>query len=215
MSKNNVNKIIRGLIVSDFFLFFSTGLLAPIFAVFVLHNVENKIEVIGYAVSIYWLVRVITVIPFSSLMDKLKGEMDEYYFMIIGTLITSCVPLFYIFSNAPWHIYLVQIISGLANSMAVPAWRILFTNHIDSRIIGFEWSLEDVGVGVATAVSASLGAFIADRFGFDILFVAITVCGLIGTFILLPLSQNKRAVIKMLFRHRKGDKAPFKIDDIK
>jgi len=214
MNKNHINKIIRALIVSDFFLFFSIGLLSPIFAVFILQNIDNKIEVIGYAVSLYWLVRVITVIPLSRLMDKMKSEMDEYYFMIIGTFITACVPLFYIVSQAPWHIYLLQIISGLANSMAVPAWRILFTNHIDSRIIGFEWSLEDVGIGVATASSATLGAFIADKFGFNILFVIIFFFGLIGTAVLLSLGQNKRSVIKELFRNR-GDKVPLKIDGIK
>lgn len=214
MGNNTINKTIRTLIVSDFFLFFSMGLLAPIFAVFILHDIANKIEVIGYAVSIYWIVRVVTVVPFSHLMDKMKGEMDEYYFMIAGTFIISCVPLFYIFSNEPWHIYLLQIISGLANSMAVPAWRILFTNHIDSRIIGFEWSLEDVGVGIATASSASLGAFIADKYGFNALFIIIFIFGLIGTSILLSLGQNKQSVIKRLF-HRQGDMAPFKIDDIK
>ena len=214
MKKNKVNKTIRALIISDFFLFFSMGLLAPIFAVFILSNVENKIAVIGYAVSIYWLVRVITVVPLSHLMDKMKGEMDEYYFMIFGTFLASCVPLFYIFSNQPWHIYLLQIVSGLANSMAVPAWRILFTKHIDSRIVGFEWSLEDVGVGVATASSATLGAFIADKFGFNTLFIVITVFGIIGTLILLRLGHSKRSIIKDIF-YQQSNKAPFKIDDIK
>ncbi len=214
MKKNKINKTIRALIVSDFFLFFSMGLLAPIYAVFILNNVENKIEVIGYAVSIYWIVRVITVVPVSHLMDKMKGEIDEYYFMIFGTFITACVPLFYIFSDAPWHIYLLQVVNGLANSMAVPAWRILFTNHIDSRIIGLEWSLEDVGVGVATATSATLGAFIANKYGFNVLFVLITVFGIIGTSILLRLGQSKHSIIKELF-YRQSNKAPFKIDDIK
>jgi len=91
MSKNNVNKIIRALIVSDFFLFFSIGLLAPIFAVFILNNIANKIEVIGYAVAAYWAARVISVVPFSRLMDKMTGEMDEYFFMILGTMIVSSI----------------------------------------------------------------------------------------------------------------------------
>jgi predicted MFS family arabinose efflux permease len=214
MPKKSVNKIIRALIVSDFFLFFSLGLLAPIFAVFILQNIENKIEIIGYAVAVYWLTRVITVIPISRIMDKMKGETDEYFFMIIGTLIISFVPLFYIVSSQAWHIFLLQIVSGLANSMAVPAWRILFTNHIDSRIVGFEWSLEDVGVGLATATSAALGAYIANRFGFNTLFVMVFSFGLIGVSILLTLSQTKRTIIKQLFG-RRGDRAPFKIDDIK
>jgi len=77
-----------------------------------------------------------------------------------------------------------------------------------------EWSLEDVGVGVATAASAMIGAFVADRFGFNLLFVMYFICGLISVSILLSLGQIKKSIIKELFR-RPGDKAPLKIDGIK
>ncbi len=211
--KSIINKTIRTLILSDFFLFFAVGLLAPIFAVFILENVSDKIEVIGYAVSFYWLARVIMVIPFSMLMDKLKGEFDEYMFMIIGTALMSLIPLFYLFSSEPWHIYLLQVVNGVANSMAVPAWRILFTNHIDRKVTGFEWSIEDVGVGIATASSAAIGALIANRFGFDFLFILIFIFGMISAWILFSL-RDKKQFLKDLLRGS-SDKGPLKIDIIK
>lgn len=210
---NNLNKIVRILITSDFFLFFAVGLLSPIFAVFVLENITSRIEVIGYAVAFYWTTRVLLVIPFSMIMDKIKGEFDEYSFMIIGTGIISTIPLFYIISSEPWHIYLLQIINGAANAMAVPAWRIVFTKHIDRKITGFEWSLEDVGVGLATACSAALGAIIATRLGFNVLFVSIFVLGLISTAILFSL-RGKKKLIEELVRDS-SDKGPLKIDTIK
>ncbi|HUV47273.1 MAG TPA: MFS transporter [Candidatus Bathyarchaeia archaeon] len=212
--QTRVNKIIRSLIISDFCLFFALGLLSPIFAVFILQNIENKIAVIGYAVSCYWITRVIMVIPLSRLMDKLKGEFDEYSFMVIGTFLISLIPLFYIVSSQPWHIYLLQIANGLANSIAVPAWRILFTNHIDRKIVGFEWSLEDVGVGIATALSAAIGALVADKFGFNILFVAVSFFGIIGALILLTLNKSKKSILGELI-NGKSDKAPLKIDTLK
>lgn len=212
--KNKINKTIRFLILSDFFLFFSVGLLAPIFAVFILDNIENRMEVIGYAVACYWLTRVIMVIPLSRLMDRIKGEFDEFYFMVAGTLLISIIPLFYIASTSPWHIYLLQVINGLANSMAVPAWRILFTNHVDRKIVGFEWSLEDVGVGIATASSAALGAFVADKVGFDFLFCLISLFGLASTFILALLVKDGRNMLKGVMRD-KHDRVPLKVDTFK
>ncbi|HOZ36391.1 MAG TPA: MFS transporter [bacterium] len=212
-NKNIVNKIIRTLILSDFFLFFSVGLLAPIFAVFVLENIDNRIEVIGYAVSCYWVTRVILVMPFSRLMDKLKGEVDEYFFIIIGTLLISLIPIFYALSSRPEHIYLVQVLNGFANAMAVPAWRIIFTRHVDRRIVGFEWSLEDVGVGVATASSAAIGALIVERFGFDTLFGVMSFWGVVSTLILLTLN-SKKSILRDLIDGRK-DQAPLKIDTFK
>lgn len=214
-NKNIINKVIRTLVLSDFFLFFSVGLLSPIFAVFVLENIDNRIEVIGYAIACYWVARVIFVIPTSYLMDKLKGEVDEYFFMVVGSFMISAIPLFYIFSSEPWHIYLLQAINGFANSLAVPAWRIIFTKHVDRNIVGFEWSLEDVGVGISTAASAALGAIIAGRFGFNALFIFIFLVGSVGAFILLGLlnREKKKALREMLFS--KIEKAPLKIDTIK
>lgn len=214
LQKNTVNKIIKTLIISDFFLFFAVGLLAPIFAVFIIENITNKLEVIGYAVACYWVTRVIMVIPLSRLMDKLKGEYDEFYFMIAGTFLISAIPLFYIFSSEPWHIYLLQILDGIAYTMAAPAWRIIFTNHIDRHIVGFEWSLEDVGIGIATALSAAIGAQIADKFGFNILFGMIFFFGTIGTLILLTLNAGKKSTLKRLLYSR-AKIAPIKIDTFK
>lgn len=214
IASNKINKTIRFLIISDFFLFFAVGLLTPIFAVFILKNIDNRIEVIGYAVSCYWITRVLAVVPLSRLMDKIKGEIDEYAFMIAGTFLISIIPLFYIISTESWHIYLLQFINGLANSMAIPAWRILFTNHIDTRVVGFEWSLEDIGVGIATAVSASVGAYVAGKFGFNILFGAISFFGLVSVFTLLMLSKEKKGIIRNLLRN-KTNRVPIKIDTFK
>lgn len=214
--KFNINKIIFSLIASDFFICFAFGLIAPIFAIFILENIDNKIEVIGYATSIYWITRVILVIPFSWLMDKIKGENDEYLFMIIGTFLMSLVPLFFTVSSQVWHIYLLQAISALAHSMAVPAWRILFTNHLDRNIIGFEWSIEDVGVGIATAISASVGAFVADKYGFNILFIFVFILSFIGTLILVSVYvYDKNIFEKFLLFRRKRSPAPFKVDTFK
>lgn len=177
-------------------------------------NVDNKIEVIGYATACYWITRVIMAIPISRLLDKIKGELDEYSFMIAGTFLMAVIPLFYTISSEPWHIYLLQGISGLANSMAVPAWRIIFTNHIDKKIIGFEWSLEDVGVGIATASSAAIGAVIADRLGFNVLFVIISFFGVISAFILTAIRKNKKNIFEFLVRDAL-DRAPLKIDTFK
>lgn len=212
--KNLVNRTIRFLIISDFFLFFSVGLLSPIFAVFVLKNIENRIEVIGYAVACYWITRVIMVIPLSRLMDRIKGELDEYSFMVAGTFLIALLPLFYTISSQPWHIYLLQILGGLANSMAVPAWRIIFTNHIDKKIVGFEWSLEDVGVGIATASSAAIGAIVADRFGFNVLFCMMSFFGIISASILFGIRKTKKNIFAFLIKDV-SDRAPLKIDTFK
>lgn len=213
-----INRVIRLLISSDVTLFFAIGLLAPIFAIFVLQDVQGgTLKVVGLAASMYWIARTLTTVPLSKFMDKTKGERDEYYFMLIGSYIMAAIPLFYIWSTQPWHIYLLGFINGSAGSMAVPGWRILFTNHLDKGRTGYEWSIEDVGVGVAIAISSFLGAFLADIFGFKILFILISIIGVVGvTFFVVPLYKYTAVLKETRGKHRAAQKqAPRKIDTIK
>jgi MFS family permease len=201
----NMNLITRILVLSDFFLFFSVGLLSPIFAVFILDRIKGSgLEIIGIATAIYWISRVVAVIPLSHLMDKIKGEKDEYIFMLIGTFFISSTPLVYIFATEAWHIYLVQAVNGIAFSMIIPAWRVIFTKNINNDHVSYEWSLDDVGVGIATAISAALGAFIAQRFGFNALFIFIFFVGMVSILVLLLIYRGQGSFMEWLKTRRDG-----------
>ncbi len=217
MFRRKIHFVISTLIISDLFLFFALGLLTPLFGVFVLENIENSsFEVIGTATAMYWIARVISVIPLSKTMDLIKGEKDEYYAVVFGTFMMALLPLGYIFASTALHIYMIEFMKGIAGALTVPAWRILFTKFIDKRTVGFGWSFEDFCVGIATAVSAYIGAFIADKFGFDILFVCVTSIGLVAAYFLTKLYReerirsNKQKIIDMIRSF-----TPFKIDSIK
>jgi MFS family permease len=215
-----VNRVIRHLVISDFVLNFAFGLLAPIFAIFILKNIEGgSIKVIGLATTFYWVARTATTVPMSRLMDRVDGERDEFYFSVIGTFIISSIPLFYLLARLPWHIYLIQFIYGLANSMVVPAWRILFTDHIDRGKTGFEWSLEDIAIGLSVGASAYLGSVLADKFGFGIVLILLAMLGYVATIILVPLyndaktlAQIKREKRLEILQSKRQNPAPFKID---
>ncbi|MDO8495503.1 MAG: MFS transporter [bacterium] len=216
-----VNRVIRHLVMSDFMLFFSVGMIAPIFAIFILKAIPgSSLRVIGLSAAFYWIARTLSTVPLSRFMDKTDGERDEFYFMVIGSFIFSSIPLFYLFINQAWHLYLIQFIGGLANSMAVPAWRILFTDHLDRGKTGYEWSLEDIGVGTATALSAYLGSIVAERFGFEMVFVLLAILGYAGTMILIPiyheaktLAQIKRANRLEAILEKRKNLAPVKIEE--
>ncbi len=72
-----VNRVIRLLVLSDFLLFFSIGLLAPIFAVFILKSIDgSSLRVIGIGGACYWIARTLSTVPLSKLMDRTDGERD-------------------------------------------------------------------------------------------------------------------------------------------
>ncbi len=182
------NIVIRNLLIYDFVSQFGFGLIAPIFAIYVLDVVgSDAIRVVGTAATAYWLGRVLSSVPLARFMDRFDGERDEYYFLLLGNFITSTIPLFFLLATEPTHFYIIQFIHGISNSMLVPGWRILFTNHLDGQKRGFQWSLDDVSVGLAIASSAYVGSLLAAQFGFQILLVAVSVIGYVATLLIIPL----------------------------
>jgi len=186
-----INRVIRALVVYDFVLNFAFGLSAPIFAVFILQNVDGStIRTIGLSATFYWIARTLSTVPLSRLMDKTDGERDEFYFILIGAFCVATIPLLYLMITETWHLYAIQFLYGIFNSMAIPAWRILFTDHLDQGHRGYEWSLEDIGIGIAVAGSAYLGAIIADRFGFQVVFIMVALLGYASTLFIVPLYHD-------------------------
>jgi len=190
-----VNRVIRLLVLSDFVIYFALGLLAPIFAVFILKNIEgSSIRVIGIATAMFWISRTLVVVPLARYMDRTDGERDEFFFMIIGSFILSSIPLFYLLIHTPLQLYIVQLVYGIAAAMGSSGWTILFTDHIDRGRVGYEWSLESLGMGIATGASAFIGATLAEHFGFPIVLVLLSMLGYVATMLTIPVYRDAKTL---------------------
>jgi hypothetical protein len=190
-----LSKIIKTLIISDFFLNLGWGLLSPVFALFLLSNVANldpakAAEVAGLSALFYWITKSLLQVPIGILLDKKGGEKDDFWVMFLGTLLAASVPIGYLFSTAPWHIYFWQIIYALGMAMALPSWLAIFTRHVDKGQEAFEWGLESTSIGLGAGIAGGLGGIVSTYFGFPILFISVTVLNLISAFCLLAV-RNK------------------------
>ena len=150
----SINKVIKILILSDFFLLSAWGLISPILAIFIIGNIKNgDVKVIGIAVGIYWLTKSILQIPIGKYLDRTHGEKDDFYFLVLGTFLSSLTPLGYIFSFLPWHIYILQSIHAFGIAMSIPAWGGIFMRHIDKGKEAFSWSLESSSIGIGAGIA--------------------------------------------------------------
>ena len=89
-----VNKVIKTLIISDFFLHSGWGFFAPIFAIFIAENIvmENPVEaakVAGFAAAAYWITKSLLQIPIGHYLDKRHGEKDDFWFMVSGLFLAG------------------------------------------------------------------------------------------------------------------------------
>ena len=190
-----LNKVVKTLIISDFFLNLGWGLLSPVFALFILEKItgSNAIkaaEVAGLAALFYWITKSMFEIPIGYILDKKHGEKDDFWLMVIGTFVSIIAPVGYLFSTQPWHIYLWQVIHAIGMSMSLPSWLAIFTRHIDKGKEGFQWSVETTSIGLGAGIAGGVGGVICSYFGFTTLFILVALLNFVSGICLLFIKNN-------------------------
>ncbi|PIR72317.1 MAG: hypothetical protein COU42_01765 [Candidatus Nealsonbacteria bacterium CG10_big_fil_rev_8_21_14_0_10_36_24] len=191
----SINKVIKILVVSDFFLNSAWGLLAPIFALFIVQNITfgntaQAAKVAGFSTLCYWTVKSFLQIPIAKYLDKNHGEKDDFLFIVLGTFLTGLVPIGYFFSSLSWHIYIFQVLHAVGMAMMVPSWYAIFTRHIDKGKEAFEWGLDSTFLGFGVGITGAIGGIMAAVFGFKLIFILVAAMNIISVFCLLVIRKQ-------------------------
>lgn len=191
----NINKVVRVLVITDFFVNSAFGSFAPVFAIFITNQIAGgSARVAGFAAAVYWLTKSIIQLPIARFLDRTDGEKDDFWAMFLGYFFSGFVPIAYNFVSEPWHLYLVQAFLGVCAAWAVPGWYSIFTRHVDKWRISFEWSLQSVfAVGLATAGAAALGGYLVEKVGFNALFTGAGILAILASLLMLTLRKEVTA----------------------
>lgn len=179
-----MNPVIKALIINDFIVWSGVNLISPILPLFIADKVDGKaIEIVAIGSAIYLFVRSLIELPIGRLTDKIKGDRDELYIRVGGTILASVILLLFPLITKPWHLYLLQALSAIGRGIAAPAWYSLFSKYIDKDKAAITWSIEDTMLNLGMAATAALGGFIAQEISFSSLFFIAGGINLIGAFI--------------------------------
>ena len=181
-----INKVIKILIASDFLLQSGWGLIGPIFAIFLTKQIQGgSVTMVGFIAATYWFTKSIAQPFIAHFLDVKRGEKDDFRFLVSGMYLANLIPLGYVFSTQPWHIFTLEFIRGFAMACVVPSWSAIFTRHIDQGREAFSWSIESTGIGFAAGFAGAFGGILAIILGFRTVFVLVSLFGLISSSILL------------------------------
>ncbi|OGN27660.1 MAG: hypothetical protein A2941_01575 [Candidatus Yanofskybacteria bacterium RIFCSPLOWO2_01_FULL_49_17] len=168
-----VNSVIRYLVIGDFFVNAGFSVFAPILAVFITRQIAGgTIATVGFAAAIVQIMKVIVELPVSKILDKNHGEYDDFVSLIFGSTLIALVPFMYLMASETLHLYLIAAIYGTGIGFVVPPWYAIFSRHLDKFQESFEWSLDSISIGIAGAAAAAIGGVLAEKFGFNFVFVA-------------------------------------------
>ena len=191
----NTNSIIRVLILSDVCYIAGAGLLGPIFSLFVIDFIQGGgAEVAGIAIAVYLVTKSLAQIPVGMIVDRVRGDVDDFWFMFGGLFVASLVPISYLFISTPLQLYAAEFVLGLALAVNFPPYMALFTKYVDENREATAWSIYFTISDFASAGTAALGGLLATVVGFHAVIIGITCLGLIGTFSMLSIRHHLRPV---------------------
>jgi len=185
------NKVIRLLILSDVFLNMAFGLMAPVFAIFILQEIEGgDAGVAGIAAGIYWILKSFLQIPIGKWLDLYRGEKDDYNAMILGMVISSFTPLGFLFISQSWHLYALQMLMAIGMALVIPSKTAIFTRHIDKEKEAQTWGLQSSSLGFAAGIAGIVGGLVANAFGFSALFILVGLLSFLSTTLLILIRND-------------------------
>lgn len=165
-----INPLVKAYIVGETFLFSAYNAVTPIFAVFVANDIAGgSIEIAASSYSTYLIFRVLFEIISGAWITK-ASEKTKIFVSMLGIVIVGFSYVGFALSSTVWMIFLFFAITGIGLGIASPAKNALFSTHLDKNKESTEWAMLDATVFTGMALSASLGGFIAMRYGFPILF---------------------------------------------
>ena len=178
-----VNRAVQILLLYMFFAILSISFFVPIFAVFITGFIEGAtLRTVGFALAIYAVAKSVLQIPIARLLDRTKGEKDDFYVLLVGAAVAVIYPFALLAVSKIWHIYLLEMFAGIGDAFLMAAY------YVDKGSEGFEWSLFSVGgMTISSAVGTAIGGILADAYGFRLLFLTAGIVNLIFSFVLFYL----------------------------
>lgn len=175
-----MNSIVKAFIVSEIFLWSSWNAITPIFAIFAATKIPGgNTEIAASSFSAYLIVRVIFELISGRYLSKAK-DIQKFTISILGIILISLGYVGFALTKNISSIFLFYGVIGMGLGIASPAKNSLFSMHLDKNKEVTEWSIYDGFVFMGMAMSAAIGGFVANRYGFTFLFYLVAITNLLS-----------------------------------
>ncbi len=170
------NRALRILLVTNALVLVAGAMLAPIYALFV-DKIGGDLFDAGLTGGVFALAAGITTLIAGRFADKIR---ENELIVVLGYVIMGVGFLLLTKVGSILSLFLVQALIGFAEAVYAPAFDALYSRHLDRRHAGREWGLWEAIHYFAITIGAIVGGFIATKFGFQILFVIMSVLSFIS-----------------------------------
>jgi predicted MFS family arabinose efflux permease len=189
-----MNAIVKAFILSEIFLWSSWNAIIPIFAIFAATKIPGgNTEVAAASFSTYLIVRVIFELISGRYLSK-STDGQKFAISILGIILISLGYVGFAMTRNVSSLFIFYGVIGMGLGIASPAKNCLFSSHLDKDKEVTEWSIYDGFVFMGMAMAATIGGFVANRYGFTFLFYLVAVTNLLSIIPYVLYAEKKRTV---------------------
>ncbi len=180
------NRNLKIFTISNTLMAFAFGLFGPFYIIFI-NDIGGSIENFGIAMGLV----VLSGAVLSIVAGKYSDLMGRKPLLIMGGYASAIVVLLYTFIDSLWQLYALQVISGLIISVFETSESAYLADITKKQKRGADVGKYSAYAGFAEAIAIFAGGFLARRFGFEIIFYAVSIIFIIATTIMFTLSERR------------------------
>lgn len=171
----SVSSNVRSYIIADGFYYAGYSVINAFLSILITDKITGgRLDLVGYAISYYMLIRALAEIPISRITRKASFVTRRN--IIASAYIVYGIVIFTLgFAEMFWQVLLIQTIAGLLDATAYPIKWTLFTRLVDKGHEELEWGLEDITSTLLPAAFTALAGIVSARFGLMYAFVLFAI----------------------------------------
>lgn len=190
----HVNAVVKAFIISEIFLWSSWNAIIPIFAIFAATKIPGgNTEIAAASFSTYLVARVIFELISGRYLSR-SSEMQKFIVTIIGIILMSAGYVGFALTKNVSSLFLFYGVIGMGLGIASPAKNSLFSSHLDKDKEVTEWSMYDGFVFMGMAMAATIGGFVANRYGFPFLFYLVATTNLLSIIPYILYAKRRKVI---------------------
>lgn len=177
--KFKLSKNSRVLLKSSFLIQAAAGLFAPLYAIFV-GRIGGSILDVGIAYALFACLTGIFILITGMSNFFVKNVRKV---IVLGYCLLALGYIGYLFVSKPWHLFIIQIILGIAIGVLDPSWDSLYALNLCQEDALKSWTIWTGCVYLIIGISALIGSFIVQKFSFTVLFSIMALFSILSAII--------------------------------
>lgn len=162
-----LNKSLRVLIAVNTMLVFVIGMFGPFYAIFI-QKIGGTITIAGLSWALFGIVTGILTLLFARWELRVKRQV---LLLALSYAIRTVAFLSYAFMDSLLQLLITQVLWGVAAAIGSPAFDSAYSSYTDHKQAVAQWASWEGVSSIASGLSALVGGFVIEVFGFRLLFL--------------------------------------------